>query len=744
MSEKEKIIYDCTYCNICKGHYDHPEGKPYLVSAFYDPDYNAEYGKPKYPHFTDYLKYFVNEDISILDILKGDELQKKIHKYRKQWVEGGYEGFEEYAIWVSEDYFSYYTNDDKYQYLKEHLEMYEKDSDDIFTECYGNPNQYPSMKYGINISGMILPQGILLRLCSQGIKKDKYSGVINASFSIIINTGCFRLSMGRRVEEFTNFLDISSSLFIGDLCLSNKEFIEAIIAKHSIFYGVVFFNNFIFKKMIQFSDSIFKESVSFSCSTFNKIVNFKSTYFFGLADFSETKFKDFVYFNDIQLHLLSYDTPIFKEFETYFNPENKFIPADIYMKQILEDIIYYEESTLFYYNDYNDYSDQINQYNKILGEYKENIYYKDQNNIDSIGALTFRDAIFERNVNFSKSTFEGGLYFYNVNFKDKVMFKNSRYTDLNLNSSIFADDVSFDNSTIKGDLDFRHSTFKKGSSFNETQIIGVNLNFTATTFKNYVLFQNIQYKNLILDKCYFEQGFYLSSDATKNTELHQEPKILSLNYLVLNADNNIIENIQNTKISLLGTIIPKIYFNGVDFNYQALEKSNWFKRICIYILSLFTLPKHTKMQNEIEGKQTLLYIESQYRSIKNSFLNSGAPQEAGKWYIAEMNLKVERLFKEKFWVSKMKGFGFWVYGAVTSYGESIIKPACWLAAIVIWGFGWFNCITNSNSPIGDLYNNLSFDKLKVNSLKDILYILTFYLFVFLFFNAIRRQLKRNT
>ena len=212
--------------------------------------------------------------------------------------------------------------------------------------------------------------------------------------------------------------------------------------------------------------------------------------------------------------------------------------------------------------------------------------------------------------------------------------------------------------------------------------------------------------------------------------------------MVLNADNNIIENILNTKISLLGTIIPKIHFNGVDFNYKELDQKNWFKRIFANIFSLLELPKHTKMQNEIEGKQTLLYIESQYRSIKNSFLNSGAPQEAGKWYIAEMNLKVKRLFKEKSWLSIMKGFGFWVYGIIASYGESITKPAVWLIAILSCGFGWFSY--HKVSVIDNLYKHLSFDKLQVNDWKDIIYIFTFYLFVFLFFNAIRRQLKRNT
>ena len=302
MSEKEKTIYDCTYCDICKGHYDHPKDKPYLVNNLYYPNNRRNESSFSYSILNNFIKekrkitkqIYSNNQSDIIDEIginnlpdlqpiKAKITKEMIHEYRKKMV------FDGNATWVDKSYFDLDSNltfKEDNSFVRQIQKKYQKhDTGSYFIDIY-NGNTL-----GIDISGMILPQYILVNCFYQ-----KDIQLMYADFCIITEID-YTISVDSL--PFTKYLNISNTEFLENFNFPYNECTKSILAQHSIFHGNVNLNNITFHDVISFSESIVKGDLNFSDSIFKGYVNFTNTKFEGkISNFTECKFEDEVSFNN--------------------------------------------------------------------------------------------------------------------------------------------------------------------------------------------------------------------------------------------------------------------------------------------------------------------------------------------------------------------------------------------------------------------------------------------------------------
>lgn len=379
---------------------------------------------------------------------------------------------------------------------------------------------------------------------------------------------------------------------------------------------------------------------------------------FAQADFSRSIFTNFAYFNGVVFSGNADFT------ETRFIKTASFSGSNFLHKTSLIDVIF-----------------------------RDNSYFR---SVTFLGKSFFTRSIFELEADFSGSIFEEEVNFSYVTFSNKTLFISSKFSKSNFiqtkfldnadisevkfndkadfTHAIFIEKVYFSGSIFSKDVRFDYTTFSKESYFSRIKfalevsfknaVFMHEANFTDTVFNLYLYIQNATFKDKTHFSCQFQE-------------------IALFNFVTFeNPRETIFEVKDMSNVSFINTNITEIRFSdivtwgGID-NYQIIEET-W-------------LEEDEERANRFR-RVSLGGVLSVYRNLRENYELRRMYDEAGKFFIREMELKrkyrevkakesSEYKIKKNYW-SRRNIFSLigW-YHLLSNYGESLWRPT--VAGMVI-------------------------------------------------------------
>ncbi|HEY9222328.1 MAG TPA: pentapeptide repeat-containing protein [Lutibacter sp.] len=291
--------------------------------------------------------------------------------------------------------------------------------------------------------------------------------------------------------------------------------------------------------------------------------------------------------------------------------------------------------------------------------------------------------IFNSNINFSSSKFQGEALFCNIHFEQKVNFCYANSFDkFYFNSSIVEDEINFESASFYYDCDFSFSIFNedvhiisvlfegqltcKYVSFNEGGMFSFGTYNKEVIFENSI-FDGITYfsDNTFLDILVFENINAKKTDIIRTGT--SEPPILKFENL------RFTKKIQFSRINL-----SKVNFVNCDLTECSFSRCSWNVESGRIIFA-----EETKCQvflsecETIEKDDIIIRLkdsEEHYRQIKNKFDNTKDWELSGLAYVSEMEMRKKRLLKERKYL-QWSIYSF--YGYFGGYTQNFIKPLKW-------------------------------------------------------------------
>jgi len=509
--------------------------------------------------------------------------------------------------------------------------------------------------------------------------------------------------------------------------LTNKQFTKPIYFKECHFLTKANFSGVTYQESVDFSGSIFESDAEFSGATFKGISQF-SCKFQGSLTFSDANFKRQAAFSGALFHETCFFQSHFEE--TVFFKEAKFIKrVDFFNTTFCQEA---------------DFCDaQFQDVASFSGTHFQNVYYRsaqfhgeaDFSNVQFQGPADFSNAHFQdvdfsratfiREVNFSNSLFNGHITFSEQQFSkskpdfDKPNFSKAKYlTKVDFSNQTFPFGANFKEVQFKN-VDFFKTIFNQYTDFSETKFQDLTtfietefherVDFTKSQFLGPADFSKAQFKKVIdFSKCKFHEidfsetkfnGITNFSWSEFNDRTFFSGKFNNetcFNYVLFGGKEKVIFGVENMSfVSLLNTDIIHIRFSDATkwtdeevkfkvFDERRLEK-------------IVKDEQHEKNSNNLLVKDINLgSIKAVYRSLRENYEYRRRYDEAGQFFIREMELK--RMYKEatskdegeanSFRIKKNNWFKRnvfsltgWYYH-LSRYGESLWRPTLAGVAIV--------------------------------------------------------------
>ena len=545
-----------------------------------------------------------------------------------------------------------------------------------------------------------------IRFNSVYFKNSTFKGVVD--FSNVVFNGDFNFSVTFERDVsfnkavFKKEVDFSNTTFGG-----NVNFEDAIFEKTAIFTNII--GGLIFKGNANFKNAKFKEDVSFNNATFEKDVDFSNAIFEGDASFSgiiggptfngDANFNNVIFKKDVVFHYATFNG------DAYFN--NAVFEGDVDFSGIIKCKLALNEDSN----------------GKIFKEWIEYI-------------LSERRVVFEGYVGFNNSIFKKDAYFSAI-FKEKVDFINSTFEGkVNFTGSIF-NRVEFYHTTFNSHADFRNICFRlllfADCIFEDVALFKkdeIKFERRINQYIDSLKIPDIQ-KEFRRDKIICQIEICRELDILKNENL-----AIFLNTQFLNKHTK-IENFPLSKTSFLRTDVREVMI------LCNIKKEEILSHKLLKIKEN-RKDKDKKLENELKELLDIEYDEiinqfnyesvlAEYRNLRISIENNRTYVEASNLYKMEMELIKETSFKklnEKISKSKLKimaiifaifvlfigllytiliitiifavillknknemedykiifeGIIIYLYGFLSDYGESILKPVI-ISAVLIYLF----------------------------------------------------------
>jgi len=235
----------------------------------------------------------------------------------------------------------------------------------------------------------------------------------------------------------------------------------------------------------------------------------------------------------------------------------------------------------------------------------------------------FSSTTFKGKVDFTLATFSAEAQFYYTTFKEAI-FNNTTFKEESiLIGATFSAEANFSGSIFKGKVDFTLATFSAITYFTRATF-SAEANFSSTTFK---------------ENTYFHRPTF--SDATYFSGKFQGWSYF--NYVSFGKPNEVRFEIEDMSlVSFMNTDITRIRFSG---------KTRWSKDGQFKVIEEENLEKALDTYKEIESN--LEEILSVYRNLRENYEFRRRYDEAGKFFIREMELK--RKYR-----GQIKGIFIWV------------------------------------------------------------------------------------
>jgi uncharacterized protein YjbI with pentapeptide repeats len=393
----------------------------------------------------------------------------------------------------------------------------------------------------------------------------------------------------------------------------------------------VYFSNVVFQKEVNFKFAKFYEDTLFNFSTFHNKACFQNSHFFQNASFDKANFKSKVDFNSATFQ---YSTKESKKKGIKVGGITSFIESNFHDEAIFSNARFFGEKTSFEWTQFN-------------------------------GKIHFDDTQFAGNTNFSKCRIKNELALSECKYAEgmKIDFKSAEiYGDLRIR-----DDFLFKDDEKEKAGDYNAENAKKRMS-KENLERAKNLQWDFTDLRFY------REGHLIIEKIDLSQTTFWDTKfiyVRPRVDFHhvtwptpkRNPKIQKFRKLLCLSDKsarclhdedvirhndklNIFTRVWRNISLLIELIIEKLKRDRKDIKEPLCKK----------------IQREKKTQID-----KLEEVERQYRQVRIAYEHRGDYNEAGDFFVGEMNTRTCRLLSQKKW---FLGFLNFVYGFGARWGES--------------------------------------------------------------------------
>lgn len=308
--------------------------------------------------------------------------------------------------------------------------------------------------------------------------------------------------------------------------------------------------------------------------------------------------------------------------------------------------------------------------------------------------VSFKEHIFDHEVDFSWATFGKGVSFYETIFNCEVRFVGAKFKDnANFEGSKFSGVVNFGHTQVgdkdkvnKGevneanfsrvhfnsDVSFWYSEFEDDVCFSRTQFKGKAF-FWKTHFKKRVTFIWANFE----DRVRFE-GVRGSGDEGISVFSREEKTIFKNTHFAL-PEQALFKQVYLRKTGFLDTDISKTNFTDVD--WAESKDIKWAKNKFINWFKWRISHKRNIVYDEVTARkknQDYALVEKVYRQLKVNFEAKGDYSGAGDFHWGETEMWRMR----KSWLRRnVFSFVAW-YKYFSGYGERYNYALFWLLVII--------------------------------------------------------------
>ncbi len=394
----------------------------------------------------------------------------------------------------------------------------------------------------------------------------------------------------------------------------------------STFHEKMLFN-IIFRESVSFKKCIFKKKVDLSKQNYNKL------------SFEKSKVESSIDLTDAQIHTLNC---VKVNANKIFCNSSKITQAKLEYSQISE---------VFLINS------SIDHLNLSGADVK----------VGHFLSANINDAFFE-NAKLGAMYFSGG-----------------KLRTFIINSAIFGGKTQFDDVEFQHFASFNKTTFKEGVHFDRAQIMRVNFidvtfnkdvsfigaNMVQVFFKNTIFYDNVDFNRSEFEGRieFVEVDFSgQKTDAVKNY-INFSLTIFPSGDRVL-FDHTTLKNV----IFLKAENLDKVRFLNVEWTNEGGR----------YRLAEEDALEGNELARKITGKITRNDVLSIYRKLKDNYERESRYDEAGKFFMSEMDLqrKYDEAGNKRNWALKhLSPRG--AYYHIAKYGESYSLPLGWCIVIIV-------------------------------------------------------------
>jgi uncharacterized protein YjbI with pentapeptide repeats len=323
----------------------------------------------------------------------------------------------------------------------------------------------------------------------------------------------------------------------------------------------------------------------------------------------------------------------------------------------------------------------------------------------------FSESQFYGKADFSKAGFIKGACFSEANFQGEAAFNVANFVETNFHGANFQGEAGFNLAIFYGRAEFYEAKFRKIADFSTTNFQGFAA-FNAAKFGGEAYFGGAN----------FQKGaFFNNSEFYSKTYFSGHFAYASFNYVLFEGKEKVIFDIENlSNVSFMNTDITGVRFRdearwgGKKVEYNKFWGGQKVKEDKFKIVDERLLEKEIKEEEDHTTKHfNLGSIKAVYRSLRENYEYRMRYDEAGQFFIREMELKRkyrEVLSKEEENSPEIKQNNWFrrnfsltgLYYNLFVYGEDLKRPALiLLLPLFILSTLYWGAIDPSSSSIND-------------------------------------------
>jgi uncharacterized protein YjbI with pentapeptide repeats len=364
-----------------------------------------------------------------------------------------------------------------------------------------------------------------------------------------------------------------------------------------------------------------------------------------------------------------------------------------------------------------------------LTDFTKPVYFSES---QFYGKADFSKAGFIKGACFSEANFQGeaafnvayieGACFSEANFQGEAAFNVANFVETNFHGANFQGEAGFNLAIFYGRAEFYEAKFRKIADFSTTNFQG-EAAFNAANFQGFAAFNAAKFGGeAYFGGANFQKGaFFNNSEFYSKTYFSGHFAYASFNYVLFEGKEKVIFDIENlSNVSFMNTDITGVRFRdearwgGKKVEYNKFWGGQKVKEDKFKIVDERLLEKEIKEEEDHTTKHfNLGSIKAVYRSLRENYEYRMRYDEAGQFFIREMELKRkyrEVLSKEEENSPEIKQNNWFrrnfsltgLYYNLFVYGEDLKRPALiLLLPLFILSTLYWGAIDPSSSSIND-------------------------------------------